>query len=1185
MNRLLTVAFALLIAGSAALAEPPLRYSRDIRPILAEKCFKCHGPDDNTREADLRLDRRDEAIAAGAITPGNGEASELVRRITSDDEHERMPPPASRKELSDEQKARLRRWIDEGAQYETHWAFVKPARPPLPAVNDAAWPQNAVDQFVLARLDAEGLAPSPPADRYTLVRRVFLDLIGLPPTPEEADAFNADSSPDAYGRLVDRLLASPHYGERWARRWLDLARYADTNGYEKDRERSIWPYRDWVVAALNRDLPFDQFTVEQLAGDLLPEATIDQRIATGFHRNTMLNEEGGIDPLEFRYHAMTDRVATTGTAWLGLTIRCAQCHHHKYDPISQREYYQFMAFLNNADEPELDLPDARADEEHRRRLTEAQRLLAELPNQWPIDELQWHTLRPVAIETTSGQQPTSLDDGSLLFPTPGPDRDTYILAASAELAGITQLRIEALADERLPRRGPGRAPNGNFVLGEIEVTATSSGDTETSRPIAIASATADIEQSGFAAAATFDQRQETGWAVDSPAKPLNGDHAMTFTFQDPISLADGRQLRIKLDQNYGGAHTLGRIRLSVGVPAGSRESLAERRVAEVERRFNEWLNRERGRTARWLSLRPTEMKSNLPHLAIEADDSIFVSGDTTKSDTFELTLPTELRGIAAVRIEALPDDRLPAHGPGTTYYEGPKGDFFLSKVTLMADGQAATFAQATASFASNATGAAAAIDDDPQSGWSVAGRPGQRHVAVFAFAEPLGEVRQLQLKLACGRYYASSLGRFRISVTAQPAAVARDLPEEIERLLAVPAEQLTPVQVQQLREAFLLSAAELKQQADQVRKLRAAPAHTTSLVMRERPADNPRPTYVHNRGEFLQTVGKVQPGTPEALHAWPAGEPLGRLGFARWLVSPENPLTARVAVNRQWAALFGRGLVSTPDDFGLQGAAPTHPELLDWLAVEFIERGWSLKALHKLIVTSATYQQSSRVTPGLLAKDPENRLLARAPRLRLDAELIRDSALRASGLLSVKMGGPGVYPPQPAGVTEFAYGKPAWNASQGEDRWRRSIYTFQKRTAPFAMFAAFDAPAGEACVARRDVSDTPLQALTLLNDAMFLEAAQSLARQVMQQPGDTRQRVHLAFRRVLVRPSSAEELSLLVAYFVQQRSRFAGGALAGDGVQPPAALAGDGPGDAAERAAWTALGRALLNLDEAITRN
>ncbi len=1184
MKRLFSIAAIWLLVYPVARAEAPLRYSRDIRPILADKCFKCHGPDDKTREADLRLDRREEAIAAGAITPGKADESELLRRIFSDDEQQRMPPPASRKELSDEQKERLRRWIEEGAEYETHWAFVKPARPSLPAVRDAAWPQNAVDQFVLARLEAEGLAPSPPADRHTLLRRVYLDLIGLPPTPEETDAFIADASPDAFVRLVDRLLASPQYGERWARRWLDLARYADTNGYEKDRPRSIWPYRDWVVAALNRDLPFDQFTVEQLAGDLLPEATIEQRIATGFHRNTMLNEEGGIDPLEFRYHAMTDRVATTGTAWLGLTIRCAQCHHHKYDPISQREYYQFMAFLNNADEPELDLADARTDEEHRRRLAEAERLLAELPNQWPIDELQWHTLRPV-VETTSGQQPTPLDDGSLLFPTPGPERDTYMLSAAAELEGITQLRIEALADGRLPRRGPGRAPNGNFVLGEIEVTATSSGETGTSRPIAIASAKADIEQNGFAAAATFDKRQETGWAVDSPAKPINGDHAVTFTFQEPISLAGGRQLRIKLDQNYGGAHTLGRIRLSAGVPAGSRESLAERRRAEVERRFTEWLNRERGRTVAWTPLRPSEMKSNLPHLAIEADDSIFVSGDTTKSDTFELTLPTELRGIAAVRIEALPDDRLPAHGPGTTYYEGPKGDFFLSKVTLMADGQAVNFAQATASFASNATGAAAAIDDDPQSGWSVAGRPGERHTAVFVLQEPLGEVRQLQIKLACGRYYASSLGRFRISVTAQPAAVARDLPEPIERLLALPAEQLTPAQVQELREAFLLSAPELKPQADQIRKLRAAPAHTTSLVMRERPADNPRPTQLHNRGEYLQPVGEVQPGTPESLHRWPEGQPLGRLGFARWLVSPENPLTARVAVNRQWAALFGRGLVSTTEDFGLQGAQPTHPELLDWLAVEFIERGWSLKTLHKLIVTSATYQQSSRVTPEWLAKDPDKRLLARAPRLRLDAELIRDSALRASGLLSEKMGGPGVYPPQPAGVTEFAYGKPAWNASQGEDRWRRSIYTFQKRTAPFAMFAAFDAPAGEACVARRDVSDTPLQALTLLNDAMFLEAAQLLARQVMQQPGDTRERVRLAFRRVLVRPPSAEELSLLARYFEQQRSRFIGNPSSGEGGPSPAALAGDGPGDTAERAAYTAVARALLNLDEAITRN
>ncbi|HJT30849.1 MAG TPA: PSD1 and planctomycete cytochrome C domain-containing protein, partial [Pirellulales bacterium] len=1063
MTRLLPLATIWVLMHSAALAEAPLRYSRDIRPILAEKCFKCHGPDDKTREADLRLDLREEAIAAGAIAPGKADGSGLVRRILSDDPQERMPPPASRKELTVEQKERLRRWVDEGAEYETHWAFVKPSRPPLPPVRDAGWPQNAIDHFVLARLEADGLAPSPPADRYTLVRRLYLDLIGLPPTPAEADTFVADSSPDAYPRLVERLLASPHYGERWTRRWLDLARYADTNGYEKDRERSIWPYRDWVVAALNRDLPFDQFTIEQLAGDLLPDATLEQRIATGFHRNTMLNEEGGIDPLEFRYYAMTDRVATTGTAWLGLTIGCAQCHHHKYDPVSQRDYYQFMAFLNNADEPELDLPDGRLVEEQRRRSAEAERLLAELPDKWPIDDLQWHTLRPVVVETTSGQQPTFLDDGSLLFPTPGPERDSYRLTLVAELEGVTQLRIEALADDRLPRRGPGRAPNGNFVLGEIEVTATPASGADAARPITIASAKADIEQNGFTAAASYDKRPETGWAVDNPAKPLNGDHLVTYTFQEPFSLASGAQLHVKLDHSYGGAHTLGRIRLSAGVPSGGSESRAERRKAEVDRRFAEWLNRERERTIAWTPLRPSEMKSSLPHLTLESDNSIFVSGDTTKSDTFELTLPTELRGITALQIEALPDDRLPAHGPGTTYYEGPKGDFFLSKVTLSADGQPVRFAQATASFASNANGAAAAIDDDPQSGWSVAGRPGERHTAVFVLHEPLGDVRQLNLKLACGRYYASSLGRFRISVTTQPAAAAHDLSEEVERLLAVPAEQLAPEQLQRLLQAFLLSAPELKQQADQIRKLHAPPAHKTSLVLRERPAGNPRPTYIHNRGEFLQKGEEVQPGTPAALHAWPAGEPLNRLGFARWLVSPENPLTARVAVNRQWAVLFGRGLVSTTEDFGLQGAIPSHPELLDWLAVEFIERGWSLKSLHRQIVTSATYQQSSRVTPELLAKDPDNRLLARAGRLRLDAELIRDSALRSSGLLSEKMGGPGVYPPQPAGVTEFAYGKPAWTTSAGEDRWRRSLYTFQKRTAPFAMFAAFDAPGGEAC--------------------------------------------------------------------------------------------------------------------------
>jgi len=997
---------AMLTSPLAAEPSPPapVSFSRDVRPILSRYCFKCHGPDDVARQSGLRLDLRDVAVVpadsgVAAIIPGKPEESELIRRIYSDSEDERMPPVSTQTMLSDEQKRILERWIAAGAEYEQHWAFVAPQQIPLPAVKDRTWPQNEIDRFVLARLEAGGLRPSPSADKYSLIRRLSLDLIGLPPTPEEADAFVNDASPDAYERAVDRLLASPQYGERWARPWLDLARYADTNGYEKDRPRSIWPYRDWVIEALNADLPFDQFTIEQLAGDMLPGATLDQRIATGFHRNTMLNEEGGIDPLEFRFHAMADRVAVTGTVWLGLTLGCAQCHTHKFDPVSHREYYQFMALLNNADEPDLDLPDPELDQRYEKNLLEADRLLAGLPEHWPA--------------------------------------------------------------------------------------------------------------------------------------------------------AEGR-----------GADEM------------------------IDERFAQWLETERRRTVDWQALRPIAAKSNLPLLTVQEDDSVFVSGDTTKQDTYELEFRSQPGRITALRLEALPDERLPAHGPGMTYYEGAKGDFFLNEFTLHVDGRAVNFARASGSYGKNRFGkgetiAPNAIDGDPQTGWSVFDRPGERHTAVFVLEQPLESPQELRLTMTFGRHYASSLGRFRISVTNDDrGGEARDLSEEIESLLLVPDGQLTTGDRARLREAFLLQAPEVAKQAQRIRKLRQPPSYTTTLVMRERPPEDPRPTHRHHRGEFLQPKELVQPATLEILPPITDGLPRNRLGLARWLVSPQNPLTARVTINRQWAAFFGRGIVATLQDFGYQGEPPTHPELLDWLAVDLLRSGWSIKRLHKQIVMSATYRQSSRVTPELLVIDPDNRLLARGPRLRLEAELIRDSVLQASGLLSSKIGGPSVYPPQPESVTtEGAYGALPWKVSQGDDRYRRSLYTFSKRTAPFAMYATFDAPSGEACVARRDVSNTPLQALTLLNDVIFQEAAQSLGRTIFVQGGGLEPRAAEMFRRCMTRPPDPQELADLVAFFNSQKSRFAAGEL------DAAAVAGGGGGDVDERAAWTALARVLFNLDETIVKD
>jgi hypothetical protein len=1012
--RVLTPVLLVLFAPAPLLAEGSDTAGRDVfnstvRPILARHCFKCHGPDDRARKAKLRLDVRADALRGGksarpAIAPGRPEQSELIRRIVSEDEEELMPPPHTKNPLSEADRQVLRRWIAAGAEYRPHWAFVEPKQVRPPRVSRTDWPRNEIDYFVLSRLEAEGLQPSPRADAHTLVRRLYLDLIGLPPTMEETEAFLADRSPDAYERLVDKLLASPHYGERWARRWLDLARYADTNGYEKDRPRSIWPWRDWVIDALNRDMPFDRFTIEQLAGDMLLGASLTQKIATGFHRNTMLNEEGGIDPLEYRFHAMTDRVATTGTVWLGLTLGCAQCHTHKFDPIPQRDYYRFFALLNNADEPEVEVPQAEV----------------------------------------------------------------------AAVRQVSEAKIAALLAD-LPARFP-------------------------------------------------------------PDKPT-----------DPNDFR-------------------------------SRE---ERRRAALERRFNEWLAGEAAQTVHWTVLRPALASANRPHLTILDDHSVLASGDQSKSDTYNLVFHTDLRNIQAIRLEVLPDERLPRHGPGRVYYEGPFGDFHLSELSVLADGRKVSLARASQSFANGRFTAAAAIDGDPQTGWSINGGQGRAHTAIFHFAEPLAGAHDLQIKMLFERYYAAGLGRFRISVTTDPGpAVARDMPAEVESLLLIPAGERAPEQQNQLLHHFLMSAPELAKERAEIDRLRKErPSYPTTLVLAERPPKNPRPTYLHQRGEFLQPKEPVEPAVLSMLPQLPADAPHDRLALARWLVSGHHPLVGRVTMNRQWAAFFGTGIVRTTGDFGFQGEPPSHPELLDWLAVELPRQGWSMKKMHKLIVMSATYQQSSQRTLQLQVRDPDNRLLARGPRVRLEAELIRDAVLRASGLLSEKVGGPSVFPPQPPGVTtEGAYGKLDWKVSSGPDRYRRGLYTFSKRTAPYAMFATFDGPSGEVCVARRDVSNTPLQALALLNDPVFTEAAQALGRLLAARPTAIEERVDYLFRRCLTRPPSHEEREMLLQFFRTQKDRFERKELA------VATIAGDGSGDVNERAAWTALARVLFNLDEAIVK-
>ena len=1196
----LMAVFMLLLPMASA---DEIDFNRDVRPILSRYCFKCHGPDDNARKGGMRLDVRAGALATAEsgsppIVPGRPDDSELIARIETTDD-DRMPPPSTKTALSAEQKLILRRWVAGGAEYRAHWAFVAPRQAPLPQVGQTGWPRNAIDRFVLARLEASGLKPSPQADLYALLRRVSLDLVGLPPTVTEVDAFLKEAGVQAageaeaanrfdmaYERFVDRLLASPHYGERWARRWLDLARYADTNGYEKDRPRSIWPYRDWVINALNADMPFDQFTIEQLAGDMLPNATTAQRVATGFHRNTMLNEEGGIDPLEFRFHAMTDRVATTGTTWLGLTLGCAQCHTHKYDPISHSAYYEFMAFLDNADEPDLNLPGPNAAAESQRREERAALLVRELPGKYPFRQVEWRIVSSGASVTASSQSPTELlPDGSWKFSGAPAETDLYTFVIDTDLAAVDRLQIEAIRDQNA---GPGRTPHGNFVLTDLTIKVAPPDDPEGGQPVTIARAEADFSQDGFPVAHAFDGDAKTGWAIDDSAGKAGGMKSRTATFFfEPGATPPGslRRWTIQLHQNHGDKHTLARVRLSLGAALHDARPDEVRRAEAIDQGLNGWLEHERTQAVRWRPVAPVSAHAERMLLTTQPDQSVFVSGDSSKTDVYELDFQLGGQDVTAIRLEALPDERLPARGPGMTYYEGTKGDFFLTELAAAAAGQPVRFAKATSSFAQNqfsknAASAALAIDGDFQTGWSVAGGQGQRHVAVFVCQEPLRAVREFSLRMTYGRHFASSLGRFRISVTSDlNVGDARNLPDDVAKLLLIPDAELTTADRDRLRREFLMQAPELAQFTKEIRELQQPPAMQTTLVLQERPAENPRLTSIHHRGEFLQPTERVSPHVPSFLPGVPGGAPANRLTFARWLVSPGNPLTARVTINRQWAGFFGRGLVRTTGDFGYQGELPSHPELLDWLAVEFVNQGWSLKKMHKLIVMSATYRQASQAAPDLYARDPDNSLLARGPRVRLDAEIIRDSLLQASGLLSRKIGGPSVYPPQPASVTtEGAYGAISWTPSQGEDRFRRSLYTFSKRTAPFAMYATFDAPSGEACVARRDASNTPLQALTLLNDQVCVEASQALGRILADAPGPVEQQIIELYRRAVVRPPDEHELSLLAAFYARQLARLNEKSL------DAGVIAGEAGEQAPLRAAWTLLARAVFNLDEMVVK-
>ncbi len=995
------------VSASTVPEGTTIRFNDHVRPILST-CFYCHGPDEKHREAGLRLDVREDAVAnrdgVHAILPGKPDQSELLTRILTHDPDDVMPPPEAKKPaLTKNEIDILRRWIEQGAPYEGHWAFQPLRQTVPPATQDEIWSQNGIDRFILSRLESENITPSPEADRATLLRRVSLDLTGLLPSPEEADAFINDPSPKAYENAVDRLLTSKHYGERWGRHWLDQARYADSNGYTIDSARVMWPYRDWVIAALNADMPFDRFTIEQLAGDLLPNATKTQKVASAFHRNTVINEEGGVDPEQMRIEAAMDRTATTGSVWLGLTVGCAQCHTHKFDPIPHKEYYQFYAFFNSSSDVNnrgATVPVVRGE------------LLGELP----------------------------------------PDKIT--------------------------------APAIDPVLAERQATWEKA------------------EMTRLASATTPDVRTPVKWM---PAHYLEYDTASNASFR------------------------------------------------------------------------------------LLPDNSLLSDGRGSFNDTYRVVASTKLKQVAAIRLRVLTDDSLPKRGPGLA----GNGNFVLTDFQVTANGTEQSIAQAYADHAQPKYAVTGAIDDLPQTGWAIntvkglSGKMNADHEAVFILEKPV-QAESLEIRLHHELNQNYLIGRFAIDFVESAPTLKPDTANALLAALRVSKAKRSAAQTTLISAAFAKSESAAGAAPKKAAKPDMDSPNADQMVMEE--LAQPRETYLFQRGDFLRPdkqLGALNPGVFSAVNAAfrkPPKQLKNRLDLARWLVSPENPLTARVTVNRIWMRYFGRGLVETEDDFGTQGSAPTHPDMLDWLSREFIRNGWSMKAMHRLIVTSATYRQASLARRDLLEKDPRNLLLARQERLRVEGEIVRDEALCASGLLSPTIGGPSVRPPQPDGVFVFTQTRKVWTPSVGTDRFRRGLYTMFYRSAPYPLLTTFDAPNFQVSCTRRPRSNTPLQSLTLANDPAFIELAQGLAARVIRElpDADLETRLTRAFRLALVRPPETAELALLLNYTREQLEDFAKDHLAARSVAGPAlAKASANP---AEAAALVAAARTLFNTDNFITR-
>jgi mono/diheme cytochrome c family protein len=1039
--------FALVFAGVVsslgaaelpAAASGPVDFAKDVQPIFAKACYECHG--EKKQKSDFRLDDRDAAMKGGetgkaAVIPGKSAESPLILRVAGTNPDEVMPPKGDK--LTAAQIGILRAWIDQGAKWpeelahpkkkQDHWAFKAPVKPAVPEPKKPAWARNAIDKFILARLEKEELTPSLEADRVTLLRRLSLDLIGLPPTVEEVDAFLLDNRPDAYEQQVERLLKSPHYGERWGRHWLDAARYADSDGFEKDMSRNMYPYRDYVINALNKDVPYNQFVIDQIAGDLIPNHTQEQVVATGFLRNSMRNEEGGIDPEQFRMEAMFDRMDAIGKSVLGITIQCCQCHNHKFDPITQEEYYKIFAFINNDHEPmqAVYTPDelmriadiGRQVHEVEGELMHKNADWAERMAKWE-DEVKdnqpkWTVIQPIVEEiSTGGQRYLMNADGSYLAQGYKPTKHTVKMELNArELTNITAFQLELLNDPNLPLGGPGRSFKGTCALTEFKVEAADLEAPTNKYMVKWASATADFANPEAVLEPNFDdksgKRRVTGpvnyaidgddltaWGIDAGAGRRNVERKAVFTAATNVAFAKGVKLTVMLTQNHGGWNS------------------------------DEHMN--------------------------------------------------------------------------------------------------------------------------------------------------------------------NNLGRFRLAVTSEPNAKADAVPKRVREIFKTPREMRSKQQVETVFAYWRTTLPEWKESNEKIDALyKDYPEGTTALTLMER--ETPRDTFTLKRGDFLKPNKKVEPGTPAFLHPLDEKAPKNRLTFAKWLVDPKSPTTARVIVNRVWLSYFGQGIVATPEDFGTQSEAPMHPELLDWLATEFMDRGWSLKELHRLIVTSSAYRQSSTVTPELYEKDPYNRLIARGPRFRVEGEIVRDVALAASGLLTEKVGGPSVFAPAPAYLflPPASYAPFTWTEATGPDRYRRAIYTFRRRSTPYPFLQTFDTPNGDSSCVRRLRSNTPLQALMTLNETVSMECAQHLALLALEKGGKSdEERITYAFRRAVARKPSKDELADLTALLEKETKHIGEGwvnasELATGKAELPKLPPGATP---TQLAAYTVVSRVLLNLDETITK-